>query len=152
VCGISSFNGSPIDVTSIYNQFQTYLNEQIAAWNAIKQQQETNWKAQTDAQKTQWNAWFATINLDLQLYVTFNFDNLAALPGVEKTITFPSGRVSEEIIITGTSTKVATRTLNFTTWRETEVVYLDGAAISRSTNKDTTFPAGAIKEVVTANL
>ena len=150
VCGISSFNGAPIDVTGIYNQFQTYLTEQIALWNSIRNTQESQWQNQTDQIQTAWNTWFATIHVDLQTYAIFNFDNLAALPGVERSTVFGSTTMTETIKISGTSITVATRATDFNTMISKETVYgSDSVTVIRMTQTTTTFPGGEISEVVT---
>lgn len=151
-CGICAAVVSTVDTTTLFNQYQSYFNQQIAAWDTIRNQQSTAWQGQTQQQQDDWDTWFATINLDIQNYATFNFDNLAALSGVTRLTTFSAAGITEAIRLTGTGTLVAQRVTSMmgTSLSAKETLFLpDGTSVSRTSTVTTTFPAGGIQEVVT---
>ena len=131
VCGIVHGLIDQVSTTAIFNQYQTYLNAQIALWNTIRNTQETQWQNQTDQIQSDWNTWFAMIHVDLQTYATFNFDHLAALPGVDVNITGIGTPTPKEIMtLTSGGAEVARRewVQSGSNWTATEVVQMGGGS------------------------
>ena len=134
VCGIVQGVVDQVDTTVIFAQYQTYLNEQIALWegiqaekieewDAIKEQETAAWQAQTEDQQSIWGAWFAQLGVDIQIYATFNFDNLAALKGVTYAWTPKADNViTETIVITGSNLLVAKRVSTFPASGEANII------------------------------
>lgn len=160
VCGIVHGLVDQVDTTAIFNQYQTALNDFLALSEVEQQRQIDYWQTQTDKQQTvsdaqlakqksDWEAWFAKINVDIQIYATFNFDNLAALPFTEKLTSFPTGKMLETITVSGSNAMVAERELNFSTMTTTERVYNASGEVIRTATITKTFPDGSIKDVIT---
>jgi len=100
---------------------QTWLDDFVVKLEGEYQAQVEAWEAQMAQQqsdfedvKAVWEEWFFRLNIDIQVYATFNFDNLAALAGVSRDTTFPSETfINETITINGTHALVATRETTF---------------------------------------
>lgn len=138
VCGIVTHVIDQVDTTGIFNQYLTALNEALAEWQRIQDEQETQWQDQTEQQQTEWDAWFARLGVDIQIYATFNFDNLAALKGTTYSWTPKINNViTETLEIEGSSTLVATRVSDFSRKdsdgiiTSTETVYNANGEITR---------------------
>jgi hypothetical protein len=54
VCGIVHGVVNQVSTTSIFNQYQTYMNDQISLWNSIRNTQESQWNGQTTQQQSTW--------------------------------------------------------------------------------------------------
>jgi len=125
VCGIVHGLVDQVDTAAIFEQYRSYLNEQIATWDAIQaeevlqwngmmQEQAEQWQEQMEQQHAEWAAWFATIGVDIQIYATFNFDNLAVLRGVTyKWTPQMDGKITETITITAGDVLIAKRVSEF---------------------------------------
>lgn len=71
VCGVVTNVVQSVDSTTLYNQYQTYLTNKIAEWNATKTQQTTDFNSQMNSQAVTFNTkqteiqnWFNTIQTD----------------------------------------------------------------------------------------
>lgn len=162
-CGVSSGILQVGDTDILWRQFDTALTDfltestaeyqrQVAAWQAQTNIQQLDWQAQTDAQRSEWEEWFAMININIQIYATFNFDNLATLPGTtRKTIDQTDFEILEQIRTTIAQLLVAERSTNFIdadNIEVTEIVYQSGVMIRSTTIRTTFNPDGSITEVV----
>ena len=104
------------------SDFSEYITDQITLWEAIRNEQQRIWQENLDALHQQyldrdavWNAWFSNNMVEIAKTAQFDFDNLAALPGVEITTTFhPGGQIEEIMTVTGTGGRIlATRNITF---------------------------------------
>ena len=139
---------------------QTWLDDFVVKLEGEYQAQVEAWEAQMAQQQTDfedvkaiWEAWFYQLNVDIQIYATFNFDNLAALKGVSRDTTFPSESfISEVITINGTHALVAKRETTFNnngTINIVEILYSSTGEILRSFPITVTFNNdGSITEEV----
>lgn len=127
VCGIVAGVIDQVDMTDLYKQFQSFLEQSIASWTQIKQQQEKAWTQQTEkqqsdfdtqlkAQQTEYKklydeieAWYNSVKNNITALLPFDFDNLAALSGVTRKTTESGNTITEEIFNTINNQKVATR-------------------------------------------
>ena len=88
VCGVVTSLVDQVATETLYNQYVSYLNQQMAAWNTTKAQQATDFNNQMTAQQTtfnqiksEWEAWVAqqqtesTHNHDARYYTKTESDN-----------------------------------------------------------------------------
>lgn len=150
VCGIVSGLIDQVDLTNLYTQFQSFLEENILDWNNVKANQQQFWENQTNkqqedfdnaqeekqqefdtqlnAQEAQFNelvAWYNTVKADISKLQDFNFDNIANLNGARKTTDFEATEIVEEIYIRKTNKKVAKRVTTTATLQVEIWVYGD---------------------------
>lgn len=150
VCGIVSAVVDTVDTTALFNQYEAYLNQKIAEWNATQAQQQ----AEFDAQMTEIEDWYNSVKVDIALLRSFDFDNLAELKGCTKSTIFnANGSISESIIKTAGGSNVASRTTVFNangSITVTTTVYdEDGTTVLKTVAITTTFNAdGSISEVI----
>jgi len=168
VCGFVTGLIDQLDTRDIYAQYMAALAQAIAEWDAQKAQQQTGWENQMTDQQTAFDgqmtdiaakqsevqSWYDDARTDIAALQTFNFDNLAALPGAARTTVFnPDGSITEGIVKSGGG-MVATRVTVFepggdivetlTTYEE------DGVAVRNTVAVRTSFPpSGEIVEGVT---
>jgi hypothetical protein len=151
VCGIVHGVVDQVNTTTLFNQYQNYLNSKITEWNATKAQQATDWQAQMIAQQNSFNAqsstieeWYTSIQADITRLRGFNFDNLAELTGTTRTTVFNSDTLITETIKTTNGSKlVATRATTFNANGTITVVITiledDGATVMKQATTTTTF-------------
>ena len=158
VCGFVQGLITQVDTTDIYNQYQTYLNAQVTAWNTLwnttKNNQDAAWNAQMAQEANDYANWKATLEAWKDLTVTqlatavqFVFDNEAAYPGTYKTFDDSvTDQIIEEIHYTSGGALFARRTTVFNADGSitiTELVYYPGATtIFRNVRVTITFPSG----------
>ncbi|MDR2904321.1 MAG: hypothetical protein LBU77_07430 [Clostridiales bacterium] len=157
LCGVSSYRGNPLDLTDIFNQFDTFLAEQIVAWlnRGIKADADfatflQKIRNEFDALKSIIETWQAGLNANITRAAGFNFDNLANQMGCTKTTTFSGGQQIETIVFTGSGAKSAERITDYTALTTTETLYdSDGSeTVIRTSTVQTSFKDGTIEEVV----
>lgn len=161
VCGVVVAVVDNVDTEALYTQYETYLNSKIAEWNETKAQQTIDFNNQMTAQQEEFekqhneiDAWYASVKADIAKLQTFNFDNIAELPGTSKsTVPQSDGSMLEVIKITGTEKKVAEQLTTFPQSGDIVVnlkIYDDdGIAILRESTVTTIFHEdGSISEVV----
>lgn len=140
-CGIVAGVVDQVDMTDLYKQFQSFLEQNITQWTEIKKQQETAWTQQTtkqqqdfttqlQAQQTEYQklhdeiqGWYNGVKNDIAKLLPFDFDNLAALSGVTRKTTESGTTITEEIFNTLNSQKVATRVTNTDTLEQVITLY-----------------------------
>ncbi|WP_051688308.1 hypothetical protein [Desulfofalx alkaliphila] len=154
VCGIVSAVVDSVDTTTLFNQYENYLNQKMAEWDATKQQQESDWQEMFDSNLTEITAWYNSVKTDITLLQSFSFDNLAELKGCSKSTVFnPNGSISENIVKTVGGAKVADRVTVFNqdgSITVTTTAYEDdGQTVMKEATVTTEFnPDGSISEVV----
>ncbi len=154
VCGVVTSLLQQVDTTTIFNQYMDY-------WNNQRVSNENAWQAQMNSQEQRFlqqkntiDAWYASVIADIALLKTFDFDNISELIGSKRNTVFNSdGSITEVILITASSKKVADRNTVFNSDGSITVnikVYADdGASILKQSTTTTTFNAdGSITEVV----
>lgn len=93
--------GLYLDGDNLLAEFRDRMEQGMTANQAA-------WDAWRTANQNTWDAWFATIKIDPQRYIQFNFDNLAALPGVTILPISRTGDImTETMVITGNQVPVA---------------------------------------------
>lgn len=140
-CGIVAGVVDQIDMTDLYKQFQSFLEQNITQWTEIKKQQEATWTQQTQKQQQDFTkqlqaqqkeyqklhdeiqSWYNGVKNDIAKLLPFNFDNLAALSGVTRKTTEKGTTITEEIFNTLSSQKVATRVTDTTTLEQVITLY-----------------------------
>jgi hypothetical protein len=154
LCGIVIYLGQAVDTTTIFTQYEDYLNTKIAEWDAIQLQQETDWSSQLTNQQNQFNNWFAGAQTDIVLAAQFDFDNLAMLPGNTKNTIFNAdGSITETLANTAGGENVAIRGTVFHTdgsiTTEQILYQADGTTVQLATEKTVVFnPDGSITETI----
>ena len=162
ICGRAYNELLSVDTTSIFNQMNAMMTEQTGKWQTQTTAQQANWQTQTNNQQAQWETqrdkwvrWFAEINVEIQAFLSFDFDNLAVLPFTTRSTTFTSAsEINERIATTSGNVTVATRrtvfnangsiTVTLELFDPTGVSLLNRSVIT------TTFDAnGNVTEVVT---
>lgn len=121
VCGIVTNVVKEVDASTLFNQYQSYLEQKIQEWNETKQQQGNDWQSQMqeqqqgfEQQKSTINGWYESVKANIALLKTFDFDNIAELAGAKRTTSFKSnGSIEEGIVIASSGKKIATRTTSF---------------------------------------
>lgn len=151
LCGIVHGVVGQVDTTTLFTQYQSYLNSKITEWNATKVQQATDWQAQMTAQQNSFNVqsnnieeWYTSIQADITRLRGFDFDNLAELTGTTRTTVFNSDTLITETIKTTNGSKlVATRATTFNANGTITVVITiledDGATVMKQATTTTTF-------------
>lgn len=161
VCGVVVAVVDNVDTEALYTQYETYLHSKMAEWDETKAQQTIDFNNQMTAQQEEFDkqhneidAWYASVKADIAKLQTFNFENIAELPGTNKKTTFnKDGSILEVIKVSGTEKKVAEQ---LTTFPESgdiianlKIYDEDGVSILRESTITTIFNAdGSIEEVV----
>ena len=161
VCGVVTAVVDSVDTEELYTQYETYLNSKIAEWNETKAQQTIDFNNQMTAQQEEFNtqhneidAWYASVKANIAKLQTFNFENIAELPGTNKsTVPQSDGSMLEVIKITGTEKKVAEQLTSFPENGDIianlKIYDEDGVSILRESTITTIFNEdGSISEVV----
>ncbi|MCL2461035.1 MAG: hypothetical protein FWF44_00080, partial [Defluviitaleaceae bacterium] len=169
LCGIVTYLGQQVDTTAIFTQYQNYLNQKIADWNALWNTTKTNqdaawnaqmadqaakWLAQYNAESAQFANWFGGAQTDLVLAAQFYFDNTEMMPGTtyKMTQSADGNTITELLTKTAGGTKIAQRVTTATAASTTEVFTLwqsNGTTVQLSTTKTVTFNAdGSVTETV----
>lgn len=165
VCGVVVAVVDNVDTEALYTQYETYLNSKIAEWNETKAQQTIDFNNQMTAQQEEFNtefnkrktaidSWYASVKANIAKLQTFNFENIAELPGTSKsTVPQSDGSMLEVIKITGTEKKIAEQSTKFPESGDIIVnlkIYdEDGISILRESTITTVFNEdGSISEVV----
>lgn len=161
VCGVVVAVVDNVDTEALYTQYETYLNSKIAEWDETKAQQTIDFNNQMIAQQEEFNeqhneidSWYASVKANIAKLQTFNFENIAELPGTSKsTVPQSDGSILEVIKVTGTEKKVAEQSTIFSESGDIVVnlkIYDDdGIAILRESTVTTIFHEdGSISEVV----
>jgi len=112
VCGIVHGLVDQVDTTAIFEQYEAYLAERITEWGETKAQQSAEFTAAMEGFDTEWrqmvtgvetwqgqiDAWYDAVRTDISLLQSFNFDNLAVLPGAARSTVFNTdGNITERI-------------------------------------------------------
>lgn len=130
-CGVVTGMIEQADTTAIFEQYEKYLNDNIAEWNRRKQQQATDWRKQMNDQQSGFNTkmseiegWYSSIRTDIAKVQTFDFDNLCSYPGcVVDMVKDSAGNYTETVVIEGTGVRVADRvTVKSSTGSYTETI------------------------------
>lgn len=142
LCGMVTHVITSVDTTAIFNQYQTYLNQQIAAWNATKAKQGTDWQGQMTAQQQTFtaksneiDAWYSDVRTNIAKLQAFDFDNLCSVPGCTRVTVKNSNGYVETIKNSSNSKKVAERTTVKTGANYTETIKVfeeDGVIVMKS--------------------
>lgn len=160
LCGTVTNTVNNVDTSTLFIQYENYLNEQIEMWKNREDIQETEWQDQMDRQEDRFitqkdsiESWWQNIQADIDLLVDFDFDNIASKPGAERTTLFLSnGDINESIVIALNNRKVANRNTVFNangSIAVTQIVYKDDGAVFMQTTTTTVFNAdGSITEEV----
>jgi hypothetical protein len=155
LCGIVAYLGTPVDTSTVFNQYKAYLDQQLTSWDAIKAQETADWNAQTAWQLQVFSDWLSGAQTDLVRAVQFDFDNLANLPGNTKVTVFnANGSITETLRKTADSKLAATRIYTFNTngsiTTASKVYQADGVTVQLSTVIQTVFNSdGSINETIT---
>jgi hypothetical protein len=133
----------------------------LAQWNSAFTVHSQAWVDQMAQQQNDFNgrqmtiqAWYDLVRDDITLLQTFNFDNIAELPGCTRSTVFQAnGNITETIFTTVGLTTIATRTTVFNpdqTITVSVIVYdTDGVTVIKNSVITTIFNAnGSITEVV----
>ena len=133
----------------------------LAQWNSAFTVHSQAWVDQMAQQQNDFNgrqmtiqAWYDLVRDDITLLQTFNFDNIAELPGCTRSTVFQAnGNITETIFTTVGLTTIAVRTTVFNpdqTITVSVIVYdIDGVTVIKNSVITTTFnPDGSITEVV----
>ena len=133
----------------------------LAQWNSAFTVHSQAWVNQMAQQQNDFNgrqmtiqAWYDLVRDDITLLQTFNFDNIAELPGCTRSTVFQAnGNITETIFTTVGLTTIATRTTVFNpdqTITVSVIVYdTDGVTVIKNSVITTIFNAnGSITEVV----
>ncbi len=133
----------------------------LAQWNSAFTVHSQAWVDQMAQQQNDFNgrqttiqAWYDLVRDDITLLQTFNFDNIAELPGCTRNTVFEAnGDITETIFTTVGLTTIATRTTEFNpdqTITVSVIVYdTDGVTVIKNSVITTIFNAnGSITEVV----
>ena len=133
----------------------------LAQWNSAFTVHSQAWVDQMAQQQNDFNgrqmtilAWYNLVRDNITLLQTFNFDNIAELPGCTRSTVFQAnGNITETIFTTVGLTTVATRTTVFNpdqTITVSVIVYdTDGVTVIKNSVITTIFNAnGSITEVV----
>ena len=158
VCGVVTNVVQTVDTTKLFNQYQTYLNQQIALWDSRKTQQSTDWLGQMNSQKAGFDAQmaeiegvYAALQTNIGMLQTVDFENLLQFPGcIQQTVKSGSG-FKETITIEATGKKVAERitTKNGTGYVEEVKAYeRDGNTIMKQFTVTTTKTTGGFQTKV----
>ena len=133
----------------------------LAQWNSAFTVHSQTWINQMEQQQSDFDerqmtiqAWYDLVKDDITLLQTFNFDNIAELPGCTRSTVFQAnGNITETIFTTVGLTTIAVRTTVFNpdqTITVSVIVYdTDGVTVIKNSVITTTFNAnGSITEVV----
>lgn len=165
VCGVVVAVVDNVDTEDLYTQYETYLHSKMAEWDETKAQQTIDFNNQMTAQQEEFNtefnkrknaidAWYASVKANIAKLQTFNFENIAELPGTNKsTVPQSDGSMLEVIKITGTEKKVAEQLTSFPENGDIianlKIYDEDGVSILRESTITTIFNEdGSISEVV----
>lgn len=114
VCGIVSNLVTSVDTEDLFNQYKTYLDEQIILWDSIRDAQQNNWEKQLVQQQSDYetfksliDAWRDLTIAELAQQVTFDFDNTFALPGTTRNMLQDSNSIILQIKITSSGQLIA---------------------------------------------
>jgi len=125
VCGIVHSVVDHVDTTEIFKQYETYLNQKIAEWNATKAQQKADWETQMATQQEGWEtqsdtqqnefdarqaviqAWFDKVQGDISKLQTFDINNLFSFVGCTMEERKVDGKYINTLKYTLTGTRVA---------------------------------------------
>jgi len=163
VCGWVTGLVTQVDTTALFDQYASYYNQKKAEYDQLLADQKTAGTTQLTNQQTAFDtaqsqraanyaAWRAAVDAELQTYTMFNFDNWAAFSFTTIELTFPTGKMRNEMFITGSSPKkmIAYRETDWATMSTREVVYAaDGVTIIRDKTKPLEFLPGVIRSVIT---
>lgn len=161
VCGVVTAVVDSVDTEELYTQYETYINSKMAEWDATKAQQTIDFNNQMTAQQEEFDkqhneidVWYVSVKADIAKLQTFNFENMAELPGTDKKTVFnEDGSIKELIKVTGTEKKVAEQltaflengdiTVNLKIYDDDGVTVLRESLVTTIFNED-----GSIDEVV----
>lgn len=154
VCGAVVGIVQQMDTTTLFNQYQAYWNTQRVANENAWQAQMTSQENRFIEQKTAIDTWYASVQANIALLKTFDFDNIAELSGAKRTTVFNGdGSISESILLVSNSRKIADRNTVFngdgTISVNVKVYKEDGVSVLRQSTTTTVFHQdGSITEVV----
>ncbi len=167
VCGLmNSVLG--IDTSLWQAQFDTTLQNMQNGYAAQTLKQQNDWVAQTNTQQSQWAtrtaaiesdyaAWKRIINdwkdmtiSELNMTLSFSFDNQLSYPGTRKQTSIVGKQVNESIVFVETGKTLAqqTTTISGSTVETTQTVYYTDGTVFRRVKKITTISGNSITEEV----
>ncbi len=92
VCGVVTGIPERVDTSTLFLQFQSYLEQKQAQWNEAGEQQRQAWQEQMNTQASEHSAqkqaflnWFNGAQADITSLKGFDFENLLELPGTKHT-------------------------------------------------------------------
>lgn len=132
VCGIVHGIVDQVDTTDIFNQYESFLNQQIALWNDIRNTQQETWEKQTEQQEIEWQEQTEQQEIDFnalheEMTLTYhaletqsftlinnNFDDWSVRRSTDKdTFFLPNGNIEETITIIALNFLMAKKTTEF---------------------------------------
>lgn len=149
-CPLSTGILETLDSGPLLAQWNSAFTVHSQAWVDQMAQQQNNF----DERQMTIQAWYDLVRDDITLLQTFNFDNIAELPGCTRNTVFEAnGDITETIFTTVGLTTIAVRTTVFNpdnTITVSVIVYdMDGVTVIKNSVITTTFnPDGSITEVV----
>ncbi len=161
VCGVVTGILESVDTSTLFLQFQSYLEQKQAQWNEAGEQQQQAWREQMRMQASEHSAqqqriedWYNSVKANIALLQRFDFDNIADMAGAKRvTASLENGSVVETIVLSSNSRKIADRTSEFLSdgnIKQTTRVYIeDGITVGKTFTVMTVFlENGDIEEVV----
>jgi len=149
-CPLSTGILETLDSAPLLAQWNSAFTVHSQAWVDQMAQQQNDF----DERQMTIQAWYDLVRDDITLLQTFNFDNIAELPGCTRNTVFEAnGDITETIFTTVGLTTIAVRTTVFNpdnTITVSVIVYdTDGVTVIKNAVITTTFNAnGSITEVV----
>lgn len=149
-CPLSTGILETLDSAPLLAQWNSAFTVHSQAWVDQMAQQQNNF----DERQMTIQAWYDLVRDDITLLQTFNFDNIAELPGCTRNTVFEAnGDITETIFTTVGLTTIAVRTTVFNpdnTITVSMIVYdTDGVTVIKNSVITTIFNAnGSITEVV----
>ncbi len=154
-CGVVTGLIKQADTTAVFQQYETYLNQRMAYWNATQAQQSKDWSTQFTQQKSDFDGWFSGIKANIETLKTFDFDNISELKGCNRSTTFSTAGdvITERIYVIASNKTVATRVTAFLAngnIKATVTVYKDdGTTVHKQSTTTTVFNVdGSVSEGV----
>jgi hypothetical protein len=156
VCGIVVYLGKAVDPTGLFDQYQDYLNSQMAAWDDTKAQQASDWENQFGEQQATFTNWYGAAQSDIATLAQFDFDNLVMYPSNVKSTAFNAdGSILETLTNVTNNLLRAARTTTFNSdgsiTTDFKLYDADGVTVMLHTVTNTTFNSdGSITDNILA--
>jgi len=157
VCGFVTGVVQQVDTTSLFNQYQVFLNEQIAFWNQAR----NAWAAEQGTWKEDMSNLIKAMETQSFDLINNNFDDWSVRRGCDKTTVFnANGSITETIRVVAANFILAvkntvfngdgsiTETITFNPWEMAEG-YITALTTAFTITKRTIFNAdGSIREEI----